>query len=97
MPRSPVRVILFLVLVIYCKAWGQTIPIRRYTTEDRLPSNVIHSITRQRLPMPEKRVANEYLVIFSDLVRQNMTNVSRGFTTLQQELNLADNYNLATI
>ncbi len=40
----------------------------------------------------EKRVANEYLVIFSDLVRQNMHNISKGFITLQQELNLIENY-----
>ncbi len=40
----------------------------------------------------EKRVANEYLVIFSDLVRQNMHNVSKGFISLQQELNLIENY-----
>ncbi len=40
----------------------------------------------------EKRVANEYLVIFSDLIRQNMSNVSKGFITLQQELNLIENY-----
>ncbi len=40
----------------------------------------------------EKRVANEYLVIFSDLVRQNMNNISKGFITLQQELNLVENY-----
>ncbi|WP_118974358.1 sensor histidine kinase [Taibaiella koreensis] len=40
----------------------------------------------------EKRIANEYLVIFSDLVRQNMHNVSRGFISLQQELNLVENY-----
>jgi len=40
----------------------------------------------------EKRIANEYLVIFSDLVRQNMHNVSKGFISLQQELNLVENY-----
>ncbi|WP_118974356.1 sensor histidine kinase [Taibaiella koreensis] len=40
----------------------------------------------------EKRTANEYLVIFSDLVRQNMNNISRGFISLQQELNLVENY-----
>lgn len=40
----------------------------------------------------EKRVANEYLVIFSDLVRQNMHNISQGFISLQQELNLVENY-----
>lgn len=40
----------------------------------------------------EKRIANEYLVIFSDLVRQNMHNISKGFISLQQELNLVENY-----
>jgi hypothetical protein len=40
----------------------------------------------------EKRIANEYLVIFSDLVRQNMHNISKGFITLQQELTLIENY-----
>ncbi len=40
----------------------------------------------------EKRTANEYLVIFSDLVRQNMHNVSKGLISLQQELNLVENY-----
>ncbi|WP_162903042.1 sensor histidine kinase [Taibaiella koreensis] len=40
----------------------------------------------------EKRIANEYLVIFSDLIRQNMHNVSKGFISLQQELNLIENY-----
>jgi LytS/YehU family sensor histidine kinase len=40
----------------------------------------------------EKRVANEYLVIFSDLVRQNMHNISKGFISLQQELTLIENY-----
>lgn len=40
----------------------------------------------------EKRTANEYLVIFSDLVRQNMNNLSKGFISLQQELNLVENY-----
>ena len=40
----------------------------------------------------EKRTANEYLVIFSDLIRQNMHNISKGFITLQQELNLIENY-----
>ena len=40
----------------------------------------------------EKRIANEYLVIFSDLVRQNMHNISKGFISLQQELNLIENY-----
>jgi two-component sensor histidine kinase len=40
----------------------------------------------------EKRTANEYLVIFSDLVRQNMHNISKGFISLQQELTLVENY-----
>jgi len=40
----------------------------------------------------EKRTANEYLVIFSDLVRQNMHNVSKGFIPLQRELELVRNY-----
>jgi two-component sensor histidine kinase len=40
----------------------------------------------------EKRIANEYLVIFSDLVRQNMHNISKGFISLQQELTLIENY-----
>jgi sensor histidine kinase YesM len=40
----------------------------------------------------EKRTANEYLVIFSDLVRQNMHNISKGFISLQEELTLIENY-----
>jgi two-component sensor histidine kinase len=40
----------------------------------------------------EKRIANEYLVIFSNLVRQNMHNISKGFISLQQELTLIENY-----
>jgi hypothetical protein len=40
----------------------------------------------------EIRIANEYLVIFSDLVRQNMHNISKGFISLQQELTLIENY-----
>lgn len=40
----------------------------------------------------EKRTANEYLVIFSDLVRQNMHNISKGFISLQEELDLVENY-----
>src|SRR5690606_33479107 len=40
----------------------------------------------------EKRTANQYLVIFSDLIRQNMANTSKGFISLQQELLLVENY-----
>ncbi len=40
----------------------------------------------------EKLVANEYLVIFSDLIRQNMHNISKGFISLEEELNLVENY-----
>lgn len=40
----------------------------------------------------EKRTANEFLVIFSDMIRQNMHNISKGFISLQQELNLIENY-----
>ncbi len=40
----------------------------------------------------EKRIANAYLVIFSDLIRQNMHNISRGFISLQDEINLVENY-----
>ncbi|HEU4607609.1 MAG TPA: histidine kinase, partial [Chitinophagaceae bacterium] len=38
----------------------------------------------------EKRTANQYLVIFSDLVRQNMHNISKGFISLRQELDLVE-------
>lgn len=40
----------------------------------------------------DKLVANQYLVIFSDLIRQNMHNISKGFITLQEELTLVENY-----
>lgn len=40
----------------------------------------------------EKRIANEYLVIFSELIRQNMHNISKGFISLQDEINLVQNY-----
>ncbi|PSK93980.1 sensor histidine kinase [Taibaiella chishuiensis] len=40
----------------------------------------------------EKRIANAYLVVFSDLIRQNMHNISRGFISLQDEINLVENY-----
>lgn len=40
----------------------------------------------------EKRTANQYLVIFSDMIRQNMHNISKGFISLQQELDLIENY-----
>jgi hypothetical protein len=40
----------------------------------------------------EKRTANQFLVIFSDLIRQNMHNISKGFISLQQELTLIENY-----
>ncbi|RYZ36579.1 MAG: hypothetical protein EOP49_32485, partial [Sphingobacteriales bacterium] len=40
----------------------------------------------------EKRTANEYLVIFSNIVRQNMHNISQGFISLREELTLVENY-----
>jgi hypothetical protein len=40
----------------------------------------------------EKRTANQFLVIFSDLIRQNMHNISKGFISLKQELTLIENY-----
>lgn len=40
----------------------------------------------------DKRSANEYLRIFSDLIRQNMHNVSSEFIPLQREIDLLQNY-----
>ena len=40
----------------------------------------------------DKEVANEYLHIFSELVRQNMHNLTRERITLQQEITLVTNY-----
>jgi LytS/YehU family sensor histidine kinase len=40
----------------------------------------------------DKRRANKYLKIFSDLVRQNMHNVSKDLISLQKEMDLVANY-----
>jgi len=40
----------------------------------------------------DRKAANDYLVIFSDLVRQNMHNITEGAITLYQELELVRNY-----
>jgi hypothetical protein len=40
----------------------------------------------------DKEVANEYLHIFSELVRQNMHNLTRERITVQQEITLVANY-----
>jgi len=37
-------------------------------------------------------IANQYLVIFSRLIRQNMVNIAKGFVSLYQELLLVENY-----
>jgi len=39
-----------------------------------------------------KETANQYLVIFSKLIRQNMHNVSKGYISLYQEMILIENY-----
>jgi len=39
-----------------------------------------------------KQTANEYLVIFSDMIRQNMHNIERGTVSLFQEIALCRNY-----
>jgi hypothetical protein len=36
--------------------------------------------------------ANQYLVIFSKLIRQNMLNISKGLVSLSKELELVENY-----
>lgn len=40
----------------------------------------------------DKRPANEYLHIFSDLIRQNMHNVSKDLIPISKEINLLHNY-----
>jgi len=40
----------------------------------------------------DKDTANQYLVIFSHLIRQNMKNVSLGLISLEQEMHLVGNY-----
>ncbi len=40
----------------------------------------------------EIAAANEYIIIFSDLIRQNMHNTSNELITLKQELTLVENY-----
>jgi two-component sensor histidine kinase len=40
----------------------------------------------------DKQAANQYLRVFSDLVRQNMHNVSREMIPLQKEIDLVNNY-----
>lgn len=40
----------------------------------------------------DKQAANEYLRVFSDLIRQNMHNVSKELITLQREIDLVNNY-----
>ncbi|HVI43530.1 MAG TPA: histidine kinase [Chitinophaga sp.] len=40
----------------------------------------------------DKRPANEYLHIFSDLIRQNMHNISKELIPLSKEINLLRNY-----
>lgn len=40
----------------------------------------------------EIAAANEYIIIFSDLIRQNMHNTSKELITLKQELTLVENY-----
>lgn len=40
----------------------------------------------------DSETANQYLVIFSKLIRQNMMNISKGFVSLHQELQLVENY-----
>lgn len=40
----------------------------------------------------DKRRANKYLVIFADLIRQNMHNVSKDVISLQKEMDLVANY-----
>jgi two-component sensor histidine kinase len=50
--------------------------------------NNIQSLINQ----DEKITANQYLVIFSKLIRQNMHNISEGFISLQEEILLIENY-----
>jgi len=40
----------------------------------------------------DKRATNEYLRVFSDLIRQNMHNISKELISLQKELDLVANY-----
>ncbi len=40
----------------------------------------------------DKLAANEYIRIFADLIRQNMHNVSKEMISLQQEIDLVNNY-----
>lgn len=40
----------------------------------------------------EKQTANEYLVIFSEMIRQNMHNIDQGTISLHKELSLCKNY-----
>jgi len=40
----------------------------------------------------EKQTANDYLVIFSEMIRQNMHNIDLGVISLQKELTLCRNY-----
>lgn len=40
----------------------------------------------------DKQSANEYLRVFSDLIRQNMHNVSKELIPLQREIDLVNNY-----
>ncbi|MES2704947.1 MAG: histidine kinase [Bacteroidota bacterium] len=40
----------------------------------------------------DRLAANEYLRVFSDLIRQNMHNVSKELIPLQKEMDLVDNY-----
>ena len=40
----------------------------------------------------DKETANQYLVIFANLIRQNMKNVSLGLISLEQEMHLVGNY-----
>ncbi|MCW3465541.1 sensor histidine kinase [Chitinophaga nivalis] len=40
----------------------------------------------------DKRLANEYLRVFADLIRQNMHNIAKGLIPLQKEIDLLHNY-----
>jgi LytS/YehU family sensor histidine kinase len=40
----------------------------------------------------DKLAANEYLRVFADLVRQNMSNISKELIPLQKEIDLVSNY-----
>jgi two-component sensor histidine kinase len=40
----------------------------------------------------DKETANQYLVVFANLIRQNMRNISLGLISLEQELHLVGNY-----